>query len=266
MTSVPLESGASVYVFADVKEAAPILDILPIDELKDKQTKQLMDRTDFFAAGLFPKESGRRFQLVSWGNYPTSGAGMALGMNKNWAKMKSKTGQYWYSAEDKLSIALESKQAFAASWLDDKSDTPVTQLPGIALPETFTEFRKNAPFSLWVNDPGPGINRIFDNREIPFPFQISVQCLFANLFNEEEKDGVKQYRTVIRMQFAEPRQARSIAALFGLARGLLNNSNWLMAKFFFANPHVQEDRNIDVTSGLLTENDISLLLRMILLN
>ena len=265
LTSVPLESGASVYILANVKEAAPILEVLPIDELKDKQTKQMMDRTEFFAAGIFPPESGRRFQIAAWGDYPASGAGMALGMNKNWVKHNAKTGQYWYSIEDKLSIALEAKQAFAASWIDTQI-SPITPMPGIELPGSFIEFRKDASLSFWVENPGPGIKRMLDTREIPIPFQIPAQCLFANLYATGEEGGETLYYSVIRLQFSSSSQAQGIAAIFKMARNLLSDSTMPLVKFFLVNPPVQNGNFLDIKTGLLTENDLSLLLQMFLVN
>jgi hypothetical protein len=55
--TVPLASGASVYIIADVKKALPIIELLPIEEINNKQTKQMLEKTDSIMAAVFPKES-----------------------------------------------------------------------------------------------------------------------------------------------------------------------------------------------------------------
>jgi len=101
-THAPLETGAVVYIFADVKKARPIIELLPIEELNDKYTKQMLDKTDYIAAALFPEKSGRRFQLAAWGNYPGN-ADMAFGMNKEWKKISVSSKRfYWHSERGRL--------------------------------------------------------------------------------------------------------------------------------------------------------------------
>ena len=78
---IPLASGANIYIIADVKEARTILSLLPIPELNNSQTKDMVNRTNFAMAGLYPRESGKRFQMAAWGNYPNAGAGMAFASN-----------------------------------------------------------------------------------------------------------------------------------------------------------------------------------------
>ena len=95
-TTVPLDIGASVYLFANVNEMRFIFDLLPIEELKDNQVRQMLDRTGFAAAALFPEDSGRQYQITAWGKYPSSGAAMAFSFNKGWKKQRAPQGYtYW---------------------------------------------------------------------------------------------------------------------------------------------------------------------------
>jgi hypothetical protein len=263
LTAFPLESGASVYLYADAKEARPIIDLIPIAELKNKQARLMLDKTVFFTAALFPKESGRRFQLAAWGNYPNSFVRMALGTNKNFKKQNSESGAYWHSAEDGLSLAFDSKQAFAASWQGNKPASPITASAGINLPEGFDEFRKGSPLSCWFEEPGSGLNRILDNRENPF--KIPAQRMFINLYPSGEENGSKIFNAVIRMQFSSATQARGIAALFTIARNFAFTSNFALSGIFFANPPVLDGINMDIKTGTLAEKEISLLFNMFLL-
>ena len=256
---VPLDPGASVYVLADAKQARPVLDILPFEELKDKQTRQMLDKTDFIAAALFPKESGRRFQIAAWGSYPSSGAAMAFNMNKNWKKQRSAAGySWWYSRANGLSIALSPKQAFAAASTDNAPIDPVTAAPGVEMPEGFGEFRKAASGSLsailscWFDNPSLVINRILSTGGIPI--NVPAEKLFIVLFPAEED----RYEAAIRIQFESVSQARGIAAIFAIAINFLpDESDSSLAAIFFANPPVQNGRSLDIKTGVLSKTEIA---------
>jgi hypothetical protein len=263
MSAFPLESGASIYLYADAKKARPVIEMIPIAELKNKQALQMLDKTVFLTAALFPQESGRRFQLAAWGNYPNSFANMALGTNKNWKKHNSEAGAYWHSSEDKLSIAFSSKQAFTASWQSNTPSSPVTFSSGIELPEGFNEFRKGAPLSCWFEEPGSALDRVLDNKENPF--KIPARRMFLNLIPEGEENESKLFNAVIRMQFSSATQARGIAALFTIARNFTFTSNSALAGVFFANPPELNGTYMDIKTGNLSEKEISLLFNLFLL-
>jgi len=249
--SLPLENGASLYIFADVKEVRQIINILPIEELKDKQTKQMIDRTAFLAAALFSQESGKRFQLAAFGNYPSSQADFALSVNSGWQKQRSKTGgSYWYSQANRLSIALDRNQAFIAASLKNEPCDPLTPPPGAKIPEGFQEFRNNSPLSFWLENPAPIVNRILSSAGVPL--RSPIKGLFIKLFPSTGKN----YEAVIRLQFENPSHARGMSALLNLAAGLAPDD---LAKLFFANPPMQNGNNVDIKTALLGEKEITML-------
>jgi len=267
-TGIPLDSGARVYILADVTKMRPIIDLLPIEELNDSQTRQMLERTDFLAAALFPEESGRRFQLAAWGSYPSFQAGMAFTFSKQWQKRRSETGQnFWYSGVNGLSISMDSKQAFVAASKNDTPYYPVTAAPGVEPPEGFNEFRKNAegissPLSCWMEDPAPLINQMLGIAGIPI--QIPARKLFINLFPAAEG----RYEAAIRIQFESAVQARGIAAILTLAGSFVSGESGLssiLALILFSNPPVQNGNYIDVKTAALSEDNISGLFRMFLL-
>jgi len=254
--NVLLESGASVYLFANVQEARRLIEILPIAELKNSQSQQMIDKTSFAAVALFSHESALSFQLVALGNYPSSGARMLMGMDKNWTKHRAPEGYtYWYSSASQLSIALNQRQAFITS--SKEQVPPLASSPGAAVPEGFNSFRRqyaSAALSGWVEDPGPSIQYILSQARVPIRFP--VKQLFINL-NEV---GQSRYEAVLRLQFENATQARGMAAILNLAGVFsINDPELMLAALFLANPPVQSGNNLDIKSAALSEEELLLL-------
>jgi len=258
---LPLSKGASVYVIANVKQARPIIELLPIKELNSKQTRQMLEKTDYFTAAIFPQTNVRKMQIAANGNY--SGlSGLAFTFNKNWKKQRSDSGgSYWYSAADGLSVAVNSNQAFAVS--SAVPVDPVTSAGGITMPEGFYEFSRGYPVSCWLEDTDALINRIFNEKEIPI--QLTVQYVFINLYPTDSYDSQNNYEALIRLQFENALQSRGMAAIFNLAAGLMSNDDSTLASVFFANPAVPNGRNLDIKTKRISEKDITLLLETFLI-
>jgi hypothetical protein len=268
---ISLEPGALVYVFADVQGARPILDLVPIQELDDKQSKQMLDRTRSAVAALYPAESGRRFQLTAWGRYPGFRAGMAFGLSKGWKKQRSAAGfPYWYSGYSGLSLAMTGKQVFASASTDGNPGDPFTAPPGIEVPEGLTEFRRGALVSCWLENPGPVINRIIERMQIPL--QIPAERLFVSLFSAAGEDGAaetgnRQYQGLLRIQLAGASQARALMTLFSMARAFTGGVRTgreaegpeALAALLFANPPVQDGKNLTIKTAAMSEKEIALL-------
>jgi hypothetical protein len=269
--NLPLEPGAQVYVLADVQAARPILELLSIKELAGsgadaKQMQDMLNRTKSAAAALYRNESGRRFQLTAWGNYPNVRAGMAMGMSKEWKKRKTAAGlPYWYSAGSALSLSLNSKQVFVST----SADGPFASPPGVEPPEGFAEFRRGAILSCWLEQPGPAINQVFAQMEIPL--QIPAERIMLSLFSADS-----QYQALIRIETASPSHARSLAALLGIARnfGIVPPRSpaadsdaepdlaGLLAAVLFANPPVQDGQNLNLKTAELSKKEIALLFKI----
>ena len=249
---LPLDSGALLYIMADVNQMRPILERLPIEELNDSQTRQMLDRTDYLAAAMFPQESGRRFQLAAWGNYPSFLADFALGFNKDWKKMRSQAGgSYWYSSANRFSLALSSRQAFAASSLTGEPFDPFSTEAGVEMPEGFAEFHSGSPFSCWLENPNIAISRIMNDLELSF--NVPVKKLFINLLPVQEE----KYETTIRLQFDNVSFARAMTAILNTAYNRFRGStSSIIASIFFANPPVLNGSNVDIKSAALTNSDI----------
>jgi hypothetical protein len=261
---LPLDGGASLYVMADAKQMRPVLERLPIEELKDGQTKQMLDRTGYLAAALFPKESGRRFQLAAWGSYPGSQAGLALTAARGWEKRRSGSGgSYWYSRSNRLSLAVGSRQAFAAASLTDEPFDPLSAA-GVEMPEGFAAFRKDAdgissPFSCWLETPNMAVSRIMNDLGVPMRFP--VQKLFISLLPAREG----KHEAAIRLRFENASHARAMTAVLNLASGLFpKDSGLTLASVLFANPAVLNGNNVDIKSAALTPDEVANLLGIFL--
>jgi hypothetical protein len=258
MDTVPLDKGAFAYIFTDVKEARPILDILPVQQLKNWQAAIILENTDVAAAALFSKESDRHFQITGWGNYPSLRARVALFFNTTWKRRRSEMGSYWHSAIQKLSVVVNSKQVFAVSW-HDSYGSPLPLSPGVKMPEGFTQFMRGAALSCWMESPGLLLNQILSKEGIPV--NLPAEQLFLSLYPRDEN----QYEVLLRLRFENAVQARTIATVLALANTFASEQKSIMASIFFANPPVLSGQNLDIKTALLSEKEITLLLEMFLL-
>jgi hypothetical protein len=267
--TLPLEPGAQLYVLADVQAFRPVLELLSIREFSEQgmdksQLQEMLDRTKSAAAALYRNERERHFQVTAWGHYPKIRAGMALNLNPEWKKQKTGAGlPYWSSTGRALSLALNSKQIFASSF----AEGPFASLPGTAVPEGFTAFRRGAVFSCWMEKPADSLNQVFAQMEIPL--QMPAERILFSLF--PAADSAQNYMALIHIQTASVSHARSLAALIGLAHNFGFGSSsaadpdaapdlaGLAAEVFFANPPVQDGKNILLKTAVLSKNEIALL-------
>jgi len=257
---IPLDPGASIYLFADVQHVRPIIGLLNIDELDNKDVKQMINKTNNAMIALFPAESGRRFQIAAWGNYPSSGAGMALSFNKDWKKhrLDSKSSErtnftignnYWHSGRDRLSLALTSANAYVAAWLNETPASPFAS--GVEMPEGFNLFGSEASLSCWVNNPGPIFQKIFS--DIGAPIRVPVDQLFLKLDSVSNDN----YEATVRLVFDTPAYARTVAAILGFARNFSSaDPEMQIVMLFLANPPVQNGNNVDIKTAPMSESEI----------
>jgi len=251
--SLPFESGAYTYIFADAKRARPIIDLLPIEELNNKETRQMLDKTRFFAAALFPQGSGRRYQIAAQGSYPSSNAAFAMSLNKNWQKRLSGSGgEYWYSPSNGVSLLIGASHAYAAASYSNEPFEPFTPPPGVETPKGFGEFRKDSPLSCWVTSPLVLLNKMFAG----LPVQ-SIMGLFFNIFPASEG----KYEAVIRLQFENPSHAKGMAVLLSLASGYSSDP---LLSAFLSNPPVVNGSALDIRSTPLSEKEIKALLKLLI--
>ena len=250
--SLPFESGAYTYIFADAKRARPIIDLLPIEELNNNETRQLLDRTRFFAAALFSQGNGRRYQIAAQGSYPSSSAAVAMSANKNWQKRRSGSGgEYWYSPSNGVSVLIGASYAYAAASYSNDPFEPYTPPPGVVIPKGFNDFRKGSPISCWVTSPLVLLNKMFAGLPVK-----SIVSLFFNLFPMPEE----KYQAIIRLQFENTSHAKGMAVLLSLASGFSSDP---LLSAFLTNPPAVNGTALDIRSTPLGEKEIKALLKFL---
>jgi len=250
--SLPFESGANTYVFADAKKARSIIELLPIPELNNKEIKQMLDKTRFFAAALFQEKNRRRFQIAAQGNYP-SAANHAISLNKSWQKRRSANGgEYWHSPTNGISVLIGADYAYAAATNSNEPFEPFSPQPGVKVPKDFNEFRKDSPLSCWIANPTVLLSNLFAG----FPVQ-SVSNLFFNLSPAPDE----KYDVLIRLQFENPSHAKGMAVILSLAVGFSSDP---LISALLSNPPTVNGNNIDLRCAPLSDKDIKNILTLML--
>ena len=270
---LPLEPGASAYLFIDVINARPLLDHFSFIPTSNSQVRQMIDRTHTAVAAVYSPGNERRYQVAAWGRYPVWGAEMALGANRNWKKQRSAIGRatYWYSSSERLSIALDSREILVSaatgdSPLDPFPPMPATDVPsGTKIPDDFGEFSRGAILSCWFNNPAPLINQKL--REMSLPIELPAEQVFISIFPADEghnNDGEQKYIANVKIGFPSVTQARGLVAMLNLSRAFFSpnpnsGSSYILAAILFSNPPVQDDRNLILKTNALSAGEISLL-------
>ncbi|MDR1100089.1 MAG: hypothetical protein LBL28_06365 [Treponema sp.] len=264
---LPLEPGASAYLLVDVPGVRPVIDQIGIPGMSGIQAKEILDRTWSAAAAFFPEGNERRFQAAAWGKYPEFGGRLALAAGKDWKRERSKTGgTYYHSAKDGLSVALNASQAFASGAGPGSAGDPFAAAPGTEAPEGFAEFRRGAVLALWLTDPAPPANRFF--AALGIPLQLPAEQLFVSLLPHvpegEGTGGGAEYEALIRIQTPAAGQARALLALINMARVYAPETGEAdgpaaLAAALFANPPVQDGRNLNLRTAAMDPAEIALL-------
>jgi hypothetical protein len=280
--SVPLDPGALAYSFVDIRNARPILNYVDFMGMNDKDFQQILEKSLSAVIAVHAPQDKRRFQLVAWGNFPSSGAKMALGASKSWKKMSTPTkAVYWYSPVGQVSVALTPRLAFVLGVQRNiAGDISVEPFPTqtTAIPHGFNEFRRDAIFSCWLNDPALYIKQKLE--EMGIPLAIAVEQLFVRLSpvsDQEESEGL--YEALLKIQVPSAIQARAMATLFAIAQRSIplpkisddnaanDNSgedrSAVLKYLLLSNPPVLEGNTVFFKTNALNAEGTALLLKML---
>jgi hypothetical protein len=259
-STIPLDQGAFIYILIDLRTMRPVINTLPVRELKSWQAIFVLDSTEIAAAALFNRETGRRFQLVGWGRYPSFTSSIALFLHKNWKWLYAETGSYWFSDVDRVSVRITSKQIYTLAWRGERT-SPVPVSNSVEVPDELINFRKQsgefAPLSLWMENPGSMLNQMLAREKIRI--NIPSDRLYLNLYPMEGN----LYKAEFRLQFRSDVQAWNLASTLSAINAfpLSVSASFLGSLLFFEPPFVN-GRNLDFKSDYLTEEEIALLMKM----
>jgi hypothetical protein len=292
---IPLDQGAFVYAFADTKIMRPIIDIIPVSQLKSWQALQVIDRTEIAIAALFTNDTGRFFQIVGFGSYPNLIVNVALAININWKYMFSGDDHYWYSDTDRLSVSLDSEEVYVVGWRRTRMKAMYDE-PGVKTPEGFIAFRHRsgepAPLSLWLENQnfildimlyGEGITinlpieRLYlnlyhvENKLFKAELMLQMESIFpsenfAINFSPIEKPEPEE-SSYLKLEKPDPKEP-SYPKIDKLDPGLSMDSepDSVLKTLFFAKTPVLNGRNVEFPSVFLSEENITSLLKIFMMN
>jgi hypothetical protein len=262
-----LPPGARLYLWADVKEARPLLDVLSIGTLDGKDAAGILERTDIAEAAFYPEEAGRSFFLAGWGSYPVFSAGISMAFSRDWKKVKSPTGnRYWYSKNNNLGVAIGSNLAYAAAG-DPWAGVPGEASTGgetVQIPEGFETFRSGCVLAGWMPEPQEPINRFLAAAELPIQFPAEQFFFGAAKVQSGDEDGGSAWELVFRMRAPSAAQARALATLFAMARMFIGGATGgeglaAILPVLFANQPVQEGNDVIIRLPAMTAEETALL-------
>ena len=222
-----LADGASMYVSLDVQKARPILNTLPLGNMKQEQFSQILDRTSRASLAFYPKGSPQKLLVAARGDYPNALTSLSLTASADWKQARGWNGAaYWRSNAGALSVALNSKWALAS----DGEPFAKTQA---SVPAGFEVFRAGsaagAALAGWV-DSAASINPFFSSLDIPI--EIPAKTAFFSAIKIGER-----YDTLIQIEAVSEDQAKNFATLFSLAQLFIGeHSDHYLARSLLANP------------------------------
>ena len=265
MAGIPLEPGGLAYVLVDTNTAVPILEHITVKGLDKKNFNQMIDKTNYVAAAVFPKGGERRLQLAAWGNYPASGAKTALGLNREWKKFRSPVAKmdYWHSSTTGASVSVNRGYALVSTSENNTVIDPYIA-EGVQAPEGFGEFVAGSAVSCWLENPGPVINQKLS--EMGIPVEIPAEMLFISLFPVDGQANKDLYDAHLRIRFSSAAHARGLATMISFMRNFSTpdenedkaTGTALLTALLFANEPVQNDNYLDIKTRL-SGREISLL-------
>jgi hypothetical protein len=271
MEFVPLNPGALVYVYADIASSRPILEAANLPGLGNRYAAEILDRSDNAALAFFPG-GGMSVQALVHGAYPASRANISFFFSRAWKKHKSERGaSFWFSANDGISVALNKDQVFLGVKNRNGRGLPAEEArkpvdpfgprSGQAVPDGFRAYREGAALALWIDDPAANLSAVLETLSIPL--QIPAETCFAAL----DPLGDGSYSGRIRMEFAQPSQARAILVLMTMAGALMPRmesgleGTAALASLILANPPSQDGSAVDLITAPLGPDEIALLFR-----
>ncbi|MDR2149523.1 MAG: hypothetical protein LBO67_01615 [Spirochaetaceae bacterium] len=252
---VPLSPGASVYAAVDIGKARKLLERILKNSKELRAASEMIDKTETAWIAFYPDNAPQNFMIVADGAYPSGKANMSFSFSSEWKKRSSPSGgTYWYSADERIALALNARQLFLSD------GDPLASPPGVAIPDDFAVLSADSALAFWLDDAAL-INQIFESLDIPI--QIPAKHTFIVI---RPSPLPNYYDTDINFELFHTTQAKGLVAVFSLARRSINLAEPLaheeLAVLFaalFTNPPVQEGTHLLIRAATLSETEIPLL-------
>jgi len=218
-----LPAGGKLYLWADVVQSRPLLDVLSYMDMNGRDAAKVLDSTDTAAAAVYEAGQGRSFFLAALGDYPNRRANFSLSFSRGWKKLKGSGGnRYWFSKNDNIALALGSDLALVSD--SDPWGVFIGQVPAENPPGAFLEFRRGLVLAGWLPNPSEPINVFIDSLGIPL--QIPAESFFFGAArlpsNTGSASGISDdkglWELVFRIKTPSAGHARSLLTLFSMAR------------------------------------------------
>lgn len=271
-----LAPGGLAYFYVDVNRARPILAHITMKDVDMRQTMRILRRVDFVSGAVYPQDAKRKILLHAWrqkGNIP-GGAGLVF--SPQWKQTLSETGgKYWHSERAGLSVSIQNTQAFVSD------GDPFTDGTPISLPEKLDELRWDALLLGWMENAGTPINNFLSTIGLPvhIPTERILFGIYESTGQEPDDDdaGLPEggsvddlpeslYEMRFRVETGNANQARALAALLAIVRGLAENPDINADQEFLetlrpllVNPPSQEGPDLVIKTGALNAQGIALL-------
>jgi len=221
-----LPAGGKFYVWADVPQSRPLLDVLSFEGMSGRDAARVLDNTVTAVAAVFESgrlqedgAQGRRYFLAATGDFPRRRANFSLTFSKGWKKLKGLSGsRYWYSKSNGIALVLGSELALVSD-----SD-PWEIFPGIIpgnrhaeIPQpAFLDFRRGLVLAGWLPNPSESIDAFMDSLGIPL--QIPAEDFFFGAGRLPENAAGGPWELVFRIRAPSASHARALLGLFSMAR------------------------------------------------
>lgn len=238
----PLAKGGGVYLSIDAQGSRPILDLLSFNGRSVKDAALMLDKTTMITAAFYPEKNGAdgldapAFMLFARGSYPKGLADLSLGLAKDWEKTKSLVApvSYWHSKTNKAALVFNKKYALISN-VDPFSPTNALAEPGVAPPDGFALFKRDAVIAGWLNDANSVLNAFLEMYN--FPFELEIAEVFFKVSKGTGMPAAPEplYEIEVGIESVSEDEAMGLVGRFNLAR-------------MFA---AQIDETVDIQNGML---------------
>ncbi|MDR1430230.1 MAG: hypothetical protein LBI85_08045, partial [Spirochaetaceae bacterium] len=222
-----LSGGASLYVYADVERARPLLELMEFGGISGASVPAILDRTTLAVAAVYDGEEGRRYMAWGGGRYPSLRSSLSFTLSRAWKKQKSETGSsYWRNQAEGLSVLIKKDYALVSD------GDPFFTGPALEPSPLWTRLEAGALLSGAAENAGERINAFLGGLGLPLRFP--ARTLAFGLYpasgvpgpdsgpsapeNGQENSGETFYQGLFYIETPSVSQARSVQSLLALAK------------------------------------------------